>query len=407
MAGVRKKPRKNGKYQGWFTNSDGKRQFFEGTKNRAETKRMADRLEDEHRQVRLGYRPPAKKSDKARTRPFSDVVDEYMAWGESKGGRGGLPWGEVHARMRRSHLRWWKKRLGLNILGDLEGILPRVESALRELQKQGRSGKTLQNYSEAICALCNWAVDRGYLADDPLRHLTTYNTQPQSFRRAMTADEVKKLLQVAAPEMRLLYETALATGLRAKELRSLKVGDLVPELCKLNLHARWTKNRKSCLQPIPQWLMDKLVEESVGKPPSAPLLYVPSHPARELDKDLEAADIPKWTSEGKVDFHSLRVLFISRVVDSGATVKEAQALARHSTPELTMNTYAKTSQSRLMELTEKLSEDIEEISECVQCVSNDDTCVMEETEIPFDYDGLDGVSNPENTRVRFPPPPFN
>ena len=72
-----------------------------------------------------------------------------------------------------------------------------------------------------------------------------------------------------------------------------------------------------------------------------------------------------------------------------------------------MNTYAKTSQSRLMELTEKLSEDIEEISECVQCVSNDDTCVMEESEIPFDYDGLDGVSSPENSRVRFPPPPPN
>ncbi len=57
MAGVRKKPRKNGKYQGWFTDQNGKRKFFEGTKNRAETRRMADRLEDEHRQIRLGYRP--------------------------------------------------------------------------------------------------------------------------------------------------------------------------------------------------------------------------------------------------------------------------------------------------------------------------------------------------------------
>ena len=38
------------------------------------------------------------------------------------------------------------------------------------------------------------------------------------------------------------------------------------------------------------------------------------------------------------DFHSLRVLFISRVVAGGASVKEAQTLARHSTPLLTMNT---------------------------------------------------------------------
>ena len=41
------------------------------------------------------------------------------------------------------------------------------------------------------------------------------------------------------------------------------------------------------------------------------------------------------------DFHSLRVLFISRVVAGGASVKEAQTLARHSTPLLTMNTCRK------------------------------------------------------------------
>ncbi len=29
------------------------------------------------------------------------------------------------------------------------------------------------------------------------------------------------------------------------------------------------------------------------------MLYVPSHAARELGKDLKAADIPKWTPEGK------------------------------------------------------------------------------------------------------------
>jgi len=43
------------------------------------------------------------------------------------------------------------------------------------------------------------------------------------------------------------------------------------------------------------------------------------------------------------DFHSLRVLFISRVVAGGASVREAQTLARHSTPLLTFNTYSRTS----------------------------------------------------------------
>jgi len=43
------------------------------------------------------------------------------------------------------------------------------------------------------------------------------------------------------------------------------------------------------------------------------------------------------------DFHSLRVLFISRVVAGGASVREAQTLARHSTPTLTMNVYSQAS----------------------------------------------------------------
>ena len=71
---------------------------------------------------------------------------------------------------------------------------------------------------------------------------------------------------------------------------------------------------------------------------------------------------------GDVDFHSFRVVFITRVVEAGATVKEAQTFARHSTPDLTMNTYAKASPKRLTDLAEKISEDMAEEAECALCV---------------------------------------
>jgi hypothetical protein len=47
---------------------------------------------------------------------------------------------------------------------------------------------------------------------------------------------------------------------------------------------------------------------------------------------------------------------ITYILEAGATVKEAQVLARHSTPLLTMNTYARTRDSRLTDLTEKVAE---------------------------------------------------
>ena len=66
------------------------------------------------------------------------------------------------------------------------------------------------------------------------------------------------------------------------------------------------------------------------------------------------AKIPKLAPCGRVDFHALRVSFISAVIESGATVKEAMAAARHSTPNLTMNTYARTREGRLAEIAEHI-----------------------------------------------------
>jgi hypothetical protein len=66
-------------------------------------------------------------------------------------------------------------------------------------------------------------------------------------------------------------------------------------------------------------------------------------------QEMQATDFLLYSDrQGHVaDFHSLRVLFISRVVAGGASVKEAQTLARHSTPVLTMNTYSRVTTQRL------------------------------------------------------------
>jgi hypothetical protein len=155
MAGARRKPSPGGKYQGWYIDTSGKQKFFTGARSRAETLRMAKRLEDEHRQVRLGYRPARSSADKHKARPIAEVCAEYMAWGESQGGRGGRPWAKLHADKRRKHLRWWQDRLGLEIIGDTEGMLSRVENELRGLQDIGRAGKTIANYAETLAAFCD------------------------------------------------------------------------------------------------------------------------------------------------------------------------------------------------------------------------------------------------------------
>ena len=368
MAGVRSKRRSSGKYQGWYTGYTGERKWFDGTHSRAETLRIAQRLEDEHRQIRLGYAPIP--SDRHQYRTFSEAKDEYLAWGKAQGGRDGRPWGPTHLRNRKSQLTWWYEQLGVT-LDDIR--LASVEACLRGIQ-EGRTPKTVANYAETIAAFCDWCVERGYLIDDPLKDLRPLDTTPQSHRRAMTVEEITRLLECCAPFHRLLLETAFVTGLRANELRNLTVHHLDVQRCGLHLDAAWTKNRKPGFQPLPFSLRERLqsfsgqaralyekhygAQLAMSSIPEHPLLYVPSHPARSLDGDLATAGIPKVTPAGKLDFHAVRLAYINLVIESGVTVKEAQALARHATPQLTMNVYGRAREERLWNAVEQVAHTI-------------------------------------------------
>ena len=106
MAGVRKKPNPGGKYHGWFIDAAGKRKFFTGTRSKADTLRITERLEDEHRQIRLGYRSAPTSADRYRLRLFKEVATEFLSWGSVQGGRGGRGWAPVHAHNRRVQLEW-------------------------------------------------------------------------------------------------------------------------------------------------------------------------------------------------------------------------------------------------------------------------------------------------------------
>jgi len=53
---------------------------------------------------------------------------------------------------------------------------------------------------------------------------------------------------------------------------------------------------------------------------------------------------------GRIDFHSLRVTYDTMVFEMGASTKEAQHLMRHQDPRLTLHTYARTRDERLVSL---------------------------------------------------------
>ena len=417
MAGVRKKPTKGGLWQAWFIDAAGKKHFFTA-RSKTEARRMAERLEDEQRQVRLGYRPAPLSAEKHSKRPFVEATDEYLAWGESQGGRGGRPWSTPHARNRRTGLDWWQETLGLATLADLDGILPRAEKALRNLLSAGKTGKTLSNYAEALRAFCQWCRQRGYLNHQPLEGLAPFDITPNRVRRALSVEEINRFLSACTPSLRLLYDAAFLSGLRVNELRSLTVDHLDRERSGLILDAEWTKNRQAGFQPLSKALVARLsASVEAGEPdrlyaqayalarhrkpaPEGRLLYVPWHTAQAVYADLERAGIPKWTSQGVVDFHALRNAYITLVTETDATLKEAQTLARHSDPKLTMNIYARTRPNRLAETVEKIAERLPTGEKVVPGLYRQAVGAETESATPFETKGVALIKSGGGSRIR-------
>lgn len=414
MAYVFQTFRKNGKpHPKWrfqFQDKDGKRRTATGLTSRRETEKLAVRVEAEHDAIRKGLVAAPPVDREYRKREFLVVCQEYIAWGNVQGGHGGRPWGREHARKREAQLVWWGEHLALEVMEDLDTSLARVESQLRLLQSAGRSGKTIANYAESLRGFCSWCVTRGYLNKNPVEHLGRIDITPVSSRRALNRDEISRVLAVAPHYRRLLYETAFTSGLRANELRSLSVNDLDVEGCGLILHAEWTKNRKAGFQPLPECLIGELAAFAAsGGPqyyyqryykrpstkftiPAEPLLFVPSNPAKTLDGDLVRAGVAKHTAHGKVDFHACRVAYVTLVLESGAQVREAQSLARHGSPKLTMNVYGRVRDERLALLSEAVGEAVRVNSNTTCAEKNNTTCVSDDESDNCD-DGQGG-SNP-------------
>jgi len=234
---------------------------------------------------------------------------------------------------------------------------------LAELKSQGSSIRTFNFYLGRTKQFCQWMEDNARIDKNPLTSLKGRNVEadPRHKRRAATEDELQHLLMVTLEskavyremsgyQRGMLYLTAAVTGFRAEELSTIRAGDfgLAQEPPVVILAAVNTKNGQTAIQPIPLACIAMLEQFLKGKKRNEKVW--PGNwfekAAEMLRHDLDAAGIPYVVeaSEGPkyLDFHGLgRHTFISLLDKSGATLKEAMQLARHSDPKLTMAVYGR------------------------------------------------------------------
>ena len=281
-----------------------------------------------------------------------------------------------------------------------------VEKWLTQELDKGKSAAAINKHLTCLVTFGNWCVNNNRLALNPLSRIRkpSEKTDPRRRRRALTADEMGRLLLVVRwrplaeygrevvkidqpsgqPKQRtnwkraeltfeglheavergrtalqdnpglideldrlgreraLIVKTLTLTGLRQGELASLTVGQLVLDgsMPHLVLNAADEKNRKGSSIPLRCELAEDLSAWVAGRDASQKLFTIPSKFVKVLDRDMQAAGIPKRDEQGgTVDVHALRHTFATMLSTSGVSPRTAQAAMRHSSIDLTMNTY--------------------------------------------------------------------
>ena len=299
MATIYKRPKQNNWSVEW-TDSEGKRvQRSTGTPNRRLAKYIA-------KDIMSNHDAPVVQAKRSLEELTEEWLEELKNLGRSK----------IHVDQRCRAIQ----KLGLDV--------PVANQRMGKMASQ-RSDRTLQMYCIALKQFGIWCVENGHRDRNPMLGLKkpSRRTGRVYVRGVLTKDQAQTLCNHPAipAHRRLVYRTALSTGLRIGELRKLK-----PEHLKvingrpcIHLKPRHVKNRFESVLPI---------SEELYKDLQAGLkLKEFSKSARRLRLDLELAGLPLRDAEDHpIDFHSLRGTFANIMIHDGVPIPTVARLMRHA-----------------------------------------------------------------------------
>lgn len=329
-----------------YRDADGIECRVKGYPDKEATRQMAARLEKE---AALAGEGVVDRYKEHRSRPLSEHLEDFRQSLLAKGNTQGYV-DTILARSTRviegcKFARW----------DDIQAS--HVQRHLADLRdgENGISAQTFNFYLQAVKQFCKWMVQDQRAMESPVRHLKGLNvrTDRRHDRRALEPEEMRRLLEAtaAAPrrygatgsERAMLYRLAVETGLRANELRTLKVSSFDLDKGTVTVQAGYSKRKREDILPLRPDTAAELRGFLAGKLPDARAFRVPDKPVKMLRADLADAGIAYVDDAGRyADFHALRHTTGSWLAANGVHPKVAQAIMRHSDINLTMGRYTHT-----------------------------------------------------------------
>lgn len=314
----------------------GNRKTVSGSTDKNITIELASKLARTLERVKAGIASPDElRYEEQAVRPVLTHLDDYE--------RALIDQGRTakHAKQMRTYAQAILTGAGVRFINDMVTSLIQ-----REIAKVEHKAATKNRHVAAVRAFLAWGVVdvRWPKALAESVRLTTLKSNVERARRVLALDELTKLIQaaesgivaenVAGPVRALIYRLVVASGLRANELRSLRVTDL-----RDNGISVLGKNGKRTIVYLPASLMAELHRQADGRDNSAALFPVAENLHRMIKADLKAAGLDYTTPAGTFDFHALRHQCGSMLAAAGLPVKAVQAHMRHASARMTMDVY--------------------------------------------------------------------
>jgi integrase len=329
-----------------YRDPDGIEHRVKGYTDKEATRQMAARLEKE---AALASEGVVDRHKEHRSRPLSEHLEDFR---QSLRAKGDTP---EHVDLTFSRAQKIVQGCGFNTWADISASKAQTYIAGLRDGENGISAQTFNFYLQAFKQFCKWMVQDQRASESPVVHLKRLNvrTDRRHDRRALEVDEVRRLLTattaarkrfgMTGPQRAMLYRLAVETGLRANELRTLKVSSFDLGGCTVTVQAGYSKHRRQDVLPLRPDTVAELRLFLQGKLPNVQAFKVPDKTANMLKADLADAGIAYVDdSDRYADFHALRHTTGSWLAANGVHPKTIQTIMRHSDINLTMSRYTHT-----------------------------------------------------------------
>lgn len=325
---------------------DGKARLVKGYTDKQASEQLGAKMERAKAKGEQGLIDPYKAH---RIRPLAGHVADWT--GELRQlGRDEMYVGPCKARLERL-----MKECGWAKLGDIDADSfckwretavgnadhNRADKATRTIRPLSPRAKN--HYLATLNTFCRWCVKRKRMAENPVADVEKVDetTDVRRERRALSAEELSRLLDAVPAHYRLGYQVLMATGLRCGELKALRWGDVKLDTPHpfIQLRAAQTKSKRADVLPLRADLAE-LLREAKGDADDGDrvvsvLPRVPTH-----KKYLAAAGISWLDDTGRrADLHALRHSYGTLLSKGGVSPREAMSLMRHTDLRLTMKAY--------------------------------------------------------------------